>query len=170
MQLNKRKSNISLRLFSKTHYKSRPCGTPHLKVKNLSSASEGVFSTQLGEINSLAFMTESSFIGFCLKNKSNTRSKMRVWVLEGCAAAKWQIEGYVCDKQRTAHSGTSIYHSSVSLVSFFLWLHHLLFEYPWWESSIPLHYKEALLDQDVVTVEAVGVQGAHCHVQKSSFR
>ena len=45
------------------------------------------FSTQLGEINSLAFMTESSFIGFCLENENKFEQKKK-WEPEPRARAR----------------------------------------------------------------------------------
>ncbi len=41
---------------------------------------------------------------------------------------------------------------------------------PWCESPIPPHPKGALLDWDLVTVEAIWVKWSHCHVQETSLR
>ncbi len=42
--------------------------------------------------------------------------------------------------------------------------------YPWCESPVPPHPKGALLDWDLVTVEAIWVKWTHCHVQETSLR
>jgi len=64
----------------------------------------GVWSTQSGEINSLAFLTESSFIGFRRQNKNKFEQKKDTsresCARAQCAAAKWRIEGYACNKQQ----------------------------------------------------------------------
>ncbi len=42
--------------------------------------------------------------------------------------------------------------------------------HPWYESPVPPHPKDALLDLDLVTVEAIWVKWNHCHVQETSLR
>ncbi len=42
--------------------------------------------------------------------------------------------------------------------------------HPWCKSPVPPHPKSALLDWDLVTVEAIWVKWTHCHVQESSLR
>lgn len=106
-----RKSNISLPLFPKTHYKLGLVASLTWKWKISIVQVKRRFSTQLGEINSLAFMTESSFIGFCLENKNKFEQKYGFLSLvpelsvAAVAAPKWQMEGYVCNKQRTIPTG-----------------------------------------------------------------
>ena len=39
-----------------------------------------------------------------------------------------------------------------------------------YDGNLPFYPKAALLDWDLVTVEAVGVQGTHCDVQEASLR
>ncbi len=41
---------------------------------------------------------------------------------------------------------------------------------PWCKSPVPPHPKCALLDWDLVTVEAIWVKWTHCHVQEISLR
>ncbi len=42
--------------------------------------------------------------------------------------------------------------------------------HPWCESPISPHPKGALLDWDLVTVEAIWVKSTHCHVQETSLK
>ncbi len=42
--------------------------------------------------------------------------------------------------------------------------------HPWCESPVPPHPKGALLDWDLVTVEAIWVKWTHCHAQQTSLR
>ncbi len=42
--------------------------------------------------------------------------------------------------------------------------------HPWCESPVPPHPKGALLDWDLVTVEAIWVKWTNCHVQETSLR
>ncbi len=65
-------------------------------------------------------------------------------------------------------------HSS-EILSILIWLHHavaadLSAVHPWCESLVPPHPKRALLDWDLVTVEAIWVKWTHCHVQETSLR
>ncbi len=55
------------------------------------------------------------------------------------------------------------------------WQHHavtadLSAAHPWCKSPVPPHPKGALLDWDLVTVEAIWVKWTHCHVQETSLR
>ncbi len=59
--------------------------------------------------------------------------------------------------------------------SILTWKHHavaadLSAAHPWCKSLVPPHPKGALLDWDLVTVEAIWVKWTHCHVQETSLR
>ncbi len=41
--------------------------------------------------------------------------------------------------------------------------------HPWCESPVPPHHKDALLDWDLVIVEAIWVKWTHCHVQETRW-
>ncbi len=58
--------------------------------------------------------------------------------------------------------------------SILTWYHHavaadLSAAHPWCKFTVPPHPKSALLDWDLVTVEAVWVKWTHCHVQETSL-
>ncbi len=55
------------------------------------------------------------------------------------------------------------WHDSITQLLQICWLHiH--------DANLPFHHKCALLDCDLVTVEAIWVNWTHCHVQETSLR
>ncbi len=50
------------------------------------------------------------------------------------------------------------------------WSADLSAAHSWCESPVPPHPKGALLDLDLVTVEAIWLKLTHCHVQETSLR
>ncbi len=83
--------------------------------------------------------------------------------LQNCLNSSWHRSNKVLE---TFFRDFGLYwHDSITqLLQIFLAAH------PWCESPVPPHPKAALLDWDLVTVEAIWVKWTHCHVQETSLR